>query len=215
MTYPVPTPIYRLVHVNNLDTLLSRNALHAPNFTPEDGLPYKTIHNIGVQANRRVKQVNCGPCGSIHDYVPFYFGPLSVMLLNLKTGRVPGYDEGQEPLIYLKSTIQTVANGGHRFVFSDGHGLANFTGWFDDLNDLSNVDWNLVAARYWADKPEDNDRQRRKQAEFLLWRECSWHLISEIGVLNKAAKVRVEAGLDRFPRCHRPPVNVQSGWYYY
>ena len=92
--------------------------------------------------------------------------------------------------------------------------MANFTRWFDDLNDLSNVDWNLVAARYWFDKPEDNDQQRRKQAEFLLWRECSWHLISQIGVLNKAAKVRVEAGLDRFPRCHRPPVNVQSGWYY-
>ena len=39
MTYPVPTPIYRLVHVDNLDTLLSRNALYAPNFTPGDGLP--------------------------------------------------------------------------------------------------------------------------------------------------------------------------------
>jgi hypothetical protein len=214
MTFPVPTPIYRLVHADNLDTLLSRNALHAPNFTPNDGLPYRTIHNADVQANRRVKQVSCGPCGSIHDYVPFYFGPLSVMLLNLKTGRVPGYNEGQEPLIYLKSTVQTVTNGGSRIVFTDGHGLANFTSWFDDLNDLSNVDWSLVGARYWADKPEDNDRQRRKQAEFLLWRECSWQLISEIGVINAAAKARVEAGLNRFPHCHRPPVNVQPGWYY-
>ena len=214
MTYPVPTPIYRLVHADNLDTLLSRNALHAPNFTPDDRRPYRTIHNADVQANRRVKQVTCGPCGSIHDYVPFYFGPLSVMLLNLKTGRVRGYNEGQEPLIYLKSTVQTVTNAGSRIVFTDGHGLANFTSWFDDLNDLSNVDWNLVAARYWADKPEDNDRQRRKQAEFLLWRECNWQLISEIGVLNAAAKARVEASLDRFPRCHRPPVNVRAGWYY-
>ena len=215
MTYPVPTPIYRLVHVDNLDTLLSRNALYAPNFTPGDGLPYRTIHNAAVQANRRVMQVNCGPCGLIHDYIPFYFGPLSVMLLNLKTGRVPGYDEGQEPLMYLKSTVQTVTNGGSRFVFTDGHGLATFTSWFDDLNDLSNVDWNLVSARYWADKPEDNDRQRRKQAEFLLWQECSWQWISEIGVLNAGAKARVHAGLDKFPHCHRPQVNVQPGWYYY
>ena len=214
MNYPIPTPIYRLVHVNNLETLLSRNALHAPHFTPEDGLPYKTIHNIGVQANRRVKQVNCGPCGSIHDYVPFYFGPLSVMLLNLQTGRVPGYNEGQEPLIYLQSTIQTITNGDCRFVFTDGHGLANFTRWFDNLDDLANVDWALVAERYWADKPEDNDRKRRKQAEFLLWRECNWQLICQIGVLNNAAKKRVEAGLDRFPRCHRPLVNVRPRWYY-
>ena len=48
VTYPVPTPIYRLVHVDNLDTLLSRNALHAPNFTPEDGLPYRTIRAYPV-----------------------------------------------------------------------------------------------------------------------------------------------------------------------
>lgn len=37
----------------------------------------------------------------MHDYVPFYFGPLSPMMLNLKTGRVAGYEEDQEPLIYL------------------------------------------------------------------------------------------------------------------
>jgi hypothetical protein len=214
VTFPIPTPIYRLVHADNLDTLLSRNALHAPNFTPNDGLPYRTIHNVDVQANRRVKQVVCGPCGSIHDYVPFYFGPLSVMLLNLKTGRVPGYNEGQEPLIYLKSTVQAVKNQGSRIVFTDGHGLATFTSWFDNLYDLSNVDWGLVGARYWADKPEDNDRQRRKQAECLLWRECGWQSILEIGVINAVAKARVEAGLDRFPHCHRPPVNVRPGWYY-
>ena len=30
----------------------------------------------------------------MHDYVPFYFGVLSPMLLQLKTGRVTGYNEG-------------------------------------------------------------------------------------------------------------------------
>lgn len=212
---PVPTPIYRLVHMGNLDTLLSRNALHSPNHTPNDGLSYKTIHNINVQANRQIKQINCGPGGSIHDYVPFYFGPLSVMLLNLHTGRVPNYDEGQGPLIYLRSTIQRVTSSGYQFVFSDGHGLAKFSSWYDNLNDLSNVDWNLVNARYWSDNPQDNDRQRRKQAEFLIWRKCAWSLICEVGVINKVAKAHVEASLDRFPHCHRPPVNVQSSWYYY
>ena len=214
MTYPVPTPIYRLVHIDNLPTLLKRQALHAPNRTPADGLPYRTIHNANVQANRRVSRVSCGPCGSIHDYVPFYFGPLSVMLLNLKTGRVDGYDEGQEPIIYLKTTVQTVSTGGCQFVFTDGHGLATFTNWFDDLKDLLEVDWGLVSARYWADKPEDNDRQRRKQAEFLIWEQCNWNLISEIGVLNADAKERVEAILSKFPGCHRPSVNVQPAWYY-
>jgi hypothetical protein len=48
--------------------------------------------------------------GALHDYVPFYFGFLSPMLLQLKTGRVTGYNEGQEPLVYLKSTVQAVAD---------------------------------------------------------------------------------------------------------
>ena len=34
-----------------------------------------------------------------------YFGYLAPMLLQLKTGRVAGYQEGQSPLLYLVSTV--------------------------------------------------------------------------------------------------------------
>jgi hypothetical protein len=44
--------LYRLVHVETLKTLLTRGALHAPNWTPGDGLPYRTIHSVSVQAGR-------------------------------------------------------------------------------------------------------------------------------------------------------------------
>ena len=214
MSFSVPTLIYRLVHVDNLSTLLARRVLHAPNTTPQDGLPYRTIHNTKVQASRRVKPVSCGPRGSVHDYIPFYFGPLSVMLLVLKSGGVDGYDEGQQPLVYLTATVQDVIQAGCPFVFTDGHGLATFTRWFDDPADLSEVDWNVVKRLYWHDTPDDNDRKRRKQAEFLIWKQCDWELISGIGVLNEAAKSHVEGIMDRFPGCHRPDVAVQPTWYY-
>ncbi|MBI1792258.1 MAG: DUF4433 domain-containing protein [Acidobacteria bacterium] len=164
--FPDPITLYRLVHVENLPTLLTRGALHAPNCTPNDALLYRAIHNMNVQMSRHNRPIPCGPRGTCHDYVPFYFGPLSVMLLNLKTGRVEGYTEGQAPLIYLTTTVQLVVEAGRRFVFSDGHGLATFTNWYDDLASLDRVDWNLVGARYWTDQPDDNDRKRRKQAEF-------------------------------------------------
>ena len=35
---PIPTLLYRLVHLDNLPTLLKRGALHSPNSTPNDGL---------------------------------------------------------------------------------------------------------------------------------------------------------------------------------
>ena len=135
-----PIPLYRIIHVETLPTLLSRGALHAPNSTPQDGLPYRTIHSVSVQASRHLNQIGCGPRGTCYDYVPFYFGPLSVMLLNLKTGRVNGYNEGQEPLVYLSTTVQRVLDAGGRFVFSDGHGLARFTSWYEDLAQLDKVD---------------------------------------------------------------------------
>lgn len=210
---PNPTWLYRLVHVDNLPTLLTRGALHAPHTTPNGGLPYRPIHNVSVQVNRHVKAIPCGPGGTIHDYVPFYFGPLSVMLLNLKTGRVADYNQGQEPLIYLVTTAQAIQQAGVQFVFSNGHGLATFTSWYDDLTRLDQVDWSIVKAKYWSDTPEDNDRQRRKQAEFLIWQSLDWSLLHGIAVLNAPMEQRVQIILNQFPQRKQPQIAIRS-WYY-
>lgn len=213
-TVPAPIIIYRLVHMNTLPTLIERGGLHAPNFTPTDGLPYRTIHNLQVQASRRLTTIPCGPGGTIHDYVPFYFGPLSPMLLNLKTGRVAGYNEGQEPLIYLVTTVQKVVDKGGRYVFSDGHGLARFTNWYDKFSEMDQVDWAMVEQRYWTDQANDNDRMRRKQAEFLVYREMDWTAVLVVGVYNSTAKQRVQDVLDAHPGAHCPRVLVKGSWYY-
>jgi hypothetical protein len=136
------------------------------------------------------------------------------MLLQLKTGRVAGYTEGQEPLIYLASLAQAVRDSGARFVFSDGHGIAAFTAWYSDLADLDKVDWDMVCQRYWADNINDMDRQRRKQAEFLVHRVCDWSLIQQICVINAAMKTRVEDIVGQFDDSLRRPVVVRPQWYY-
>lgn len=215
MPVPNPTPIFRLTHVDNLGVCLARGALHAPKNTPNDGLCYRTIHREDVQTGRRDRQIPCGPRGFIHDYVPFYFGYLSPMLLQLKTGQVPGYSEGQEPLVYLVSTAQFVHASGASFVFSDGHGLAEFTKWFEDLRDLDKVDWDLAYERYWRDSLNDMDRQRRKQAEFLVHRTCDWALIRAIGVIDEAMKRRVEEIQRQFLPDLQRPVEVRREWYYW
>ena len=85
MPVPNPTPILRFLHIDNLHICLRRVGLHAPNFTPEDGLYYRTIHNLDIQSQRQTRRILCGPRGVIHDYVPFYFGQRSPMLLQLHT----------------------------------------------------------------------------------------------------------------------------------
>jgi hypothetical protein len=114
----------------------------------------------------------------------------------------------------LVSTAQALQDAGIGFVFSDGHGIAIFTQWFCDLADLEQVDWRAVQARYWADTPQDMDRQRRKQAEFLIHRFCPWDLIVEIAVINTAMRDRVNGILAQFPAEQRRPVRVKANWYY-
>ncbi len=214
MPPPIPTPIIRFIHMDNLETLMRRGALHAPNHVPADGLPYRVCHDPEVQGARAAVNITVGAGGTIHDYVPFYFGYLSPMMLKLKTGQVSGYNEGQEPLIYLVSTAQSVMDAGLDFVFTDGHGLAYFTEWFDNLQRLDAVDWEMVYQRYWSDNVNDMDRQRRKQAEFLVHRCCPWSLIQEIAVINTEMRERVEAIQADFAESERKVVKVEGSWYY-
>ena len=77
MKVPRPTPIYRIIHVDNLTVCIQRGGFHAPNYVPDDGLVYHTIHNVEIQNVRRQQTIPCGPRGTVHDYVSFYFGPRS------------------------------------------------------------------------------------------------------------------------------------------
>ena len=215
MAPPIPTGILRLIHIDNLAVLIKRGGMHSPNATPKDGLNYKPIHNLSVQASRTRHPIMCGRGGTVHDYVPFYFGYLSPMLLQLKTGQVEGYHEGQDPLIYLCSTAQAVQNADLDYVFSDGHGIASYTTYFDDLQQLSAVDWSVVYERYWKDTDDDGDKQRRKQAEFLVYNFFPWTLIDKIAVIDEVTQEQVLNILAAFKNIYCPPVVIERGWYYY
>ena len=136
------------------------------------------------------------------------------MLYQLHTGWVPEYHDGQEPIVYLVSTCQEIVARGLRFVFSDGHGIAFNTKFFHNLDDLEEVDWDMAYAKIWIDNDDDMDRQRRKQAEFLVHEFCPWEAIQEIGVINQARKKEVETVLARFSRRQQPVVGIHRNWYY-
>jgi hypothetical protein len=108
-----------------------------------------------------------------------------------------------------------VDNAGVPFVFSDGHGIANWTEWFDQLADLDKVDWNTVYERYWTDTIDDPDRQRRKQAEFLVHEFCDWDLIEQIVVINAEMKLAVEKELGAYDWKLQRPVVIKRDWYYW
>ena len=150
----------------------------------------------------------------MHDYVPFYLGPRSPMLYKLASGGVEGYREGQAPLVYLVAWAQDIGQQGLDFAFSDGHGVAAFTRWLDNLDQLDQLDWPTILGRDWADTLEDNDRKRRKQAEFLVHHSLPWTMLRGIAVLNHGTRIMVEELLNSYSEEMRLPVRVIPDWYY-
>ena len=72
----------------------------------------------------------------------------------------------------------------------------------------------MVYQKYWSDKVNDMDRQRRKQAEFLIHRFCDWSLIQEIVVINQRMKEMVETIMGEFSNELYRPVRIRADWYY-
>ncbi len=134
------------------------------------------------------------------------------MLLAIHGGNVEGYAGGQESIIYLVSTAQAIKEASSQFVYTDGHGIMAITDFFDDLSDLNKIDWEIMKERYWANTPEDGDRKRRRQAEFLVHKFCPWTVVKMIGVLNQTAENQVLELISK--ESYKPEVKVKGNWYY-
>lgn len=147
------------------------------------------------------------------DYVPFYFAPRSPMLFAIHRGNVEGYDGGQEGVLHLVSNAEAVDRAADlQFCFTEGHAEMGFSEFFEDLHDLSKVDWRVMKALYWRDTEEDLDRKRRRQAEFLVHRFFPWPLVTQIAVMNDKVAHEVEKIIAECE--HKPTIVIERQWYY-
>jgi len=208
---PIPTEIIHMTHVDNLPIILQSGELRSTVLLQGVAEHVTSIAYTSIQQQRAMKPVPCRAGGCLHDYVPFYFCRKSPMLYTISRGNVP-CEGGQDALVHMVSTAQAVAQAGLPFVFSDGHGIMAYTEFFDDLDEMRAVDWNVIAARYWHDTPDDGDRKRRRQAEFLVRDRFPLNLLQEIVVRSAAARDHVEALLNQANVA--VPVTVNSAWYY-
>lgn len=198
--------------MDSLVTLARRGGLHAPAFIPHDGLPYCAIHDESIRIRRGGRGIPCGPCGTVDDYVSFYLGPRSPMLYRIWKGEVE-FGGGQRPIVYLVSSVERLQELGLQFVFSDGHGLAEITRWYDEPDQLDHLDWTAIQARFWLDTEEDPDRCRRKQAELLIHRFVPWEALVGIAVLDQEMARELETRLESVV-AEIPYLNARPDWYY-
>lgn len=206
------TYIYHITHIRNLPNIIKDGGLWCDHIVSERRLAYIGIAHQHIKERRAAKQVPVSEGGVLADYVPFYFAPRSPMLYSIHRGNVKGYSDGQKPILHLVSSAETIQSVNIPFTFTDGHAPMNISQFFDNLENLSQVDWKIMKEIYWADTVEDGDRTRRRQAEFLIYRFFPFHLLDFIGVINKQIFTEVTGLIQQLDK--KPEVKVVPTWYY-
>lgn len=205
--------LYRIVHLDNLDYLLTHGMFtkHHAKADPD----YINIGDSSLIAARNDYPVPIAPpSGTLGDYVPFYFGPLSPMLLNIKTGYRGITKRAQREIVYIVCRINGIVNGCDEWCFTDGHAKTRITEFYNDLDMLSEVDWNLVGERYWSDTEDDFDRMRRKQAEFLVKEHVPVSCISSIITYNEQSRTLAQEIAERLKLEIPVRINPNNKYYY-
>ena len=197
--------------MDNLNHLFSEGMLTCPNHPAKD----ENYINIGDQTlieSRNKKQIPVKPGGYFDDYVAFYFGNRPPMLYNIQQGFKNVIRRHPREIVYLVTSFPAVKEAELSFVFTDGHAYHNFTQFFNHESDLKLVDWNAVNLKRWDETEDDPDRKRRKQAEFLIYKEAPLELIRAIIVYDDAAKKQILSIFEQYDfECN---VLVKPNWYY-
>lgn len=163
---PEKALIWRVVHRDNLPWILD-NGLHCRNSAKQDP-NFVNIGNPELIDKRAHRFVLVPPYGSLSDYVPFYFTPFSVMMMNIRSGRGVRQRSNAE-IVILVSSLHQVRNQGIPFLFTNGHAYPPDTQFFNDLSDLSVIDWGILQRRDFKRDLDDPKKLERYQAEALIY----------------------------------------------
>ena len=208
----MPTAVSHMTHVCNLPLILKSGGLLSTNELHRTGIKSRSIAYLDIQDRRAFTVVPCGQRGVVHDYVPFFFNPRSPMLYAILKNRVATCPDGQASILHLVSSAEAIRAAGCGFVFTDGHAIMDMTQFYDDLSQLGQVDWDVMKGQWWNDTPQYPDRERRRQAEFLVHEFVGWRLITEVVAIDASLAARATAYLGAGGV--QTPIRVDRSWYH-
>lgn len=211
MSIPKTIYIYRIIHIENLEYILSKKKLTCPVHSSANP-NYIGIGDNSLKRSRRDKLIEIEPNGTFSDYVAFYFGYRTPMLYNIKNGFLDVPQRPQEDIVYIVSSVEKITELGLDYVFFDGHGYHNFSQVFNNVKHLEKIDWDIVNASSWHDTESDPDRKRRKQAEFLIKNEVDLNGVLGIATYNDRALRKVKGLLEKYSVDIK--IVAMPKWYY-
>lgn len=199
--------VYHITHADNLVNIVREGRLWCDAQRIARSLANTNIGYSHIKARCMRHPVSVAAGGTLGNYVPFNFCPRSVMLYVVAQGH-ENYREGQQPIVHLVSSIETIQAASRPWFFTDRHADLMYANQFDTLDKLDGVDWSVMGKKYWSD-PEVKEK---RQAEFLVHDWCPWEAIEAIGVIDQEIEARVVAAIAGAG--HKPRVEVHRDWYY-
>jgi hypothetical protein len=206
--------IYRIMDIARVEDVLA-HGFYCKLKYPVDK-EYPTIGNKDIIDQRSRMPVKCFPGTVVNDYVPFYFSVRTPMLFNIKTGHgVP--QRPQRDIVYMCYKVSDLATEEYQWCYTDGNAAKSITKFFTDLGQIeTNIDWRSIYTTDFRDNNSDGDedRVRKKHAEFLVRNHVPSKLIRAIVVLNQDVANQVNAILANFDLNVKVAINPQNKFYF-
>ncbi|HTA27385.1 MAG TPA: DUF4433 domain-containing protein [Bacteroidia bacterium] len=208
------TLVFRIISIENLEDNL-KYGLYAKKHPKKKG-SFKSIGSDDVIKRRDKAIVKCYPDTVVNEYVPFYFSVRTPMLFNIITGRGVPKKVPQEDIIYLVCKLNELAVEDFQWCYTNGNAASEITKFYKKLTRIDDkVDWHSVKTTDFRDDNADGDedRGRKKHAEFLVKEHVPAEFIRGIVVLNETKKNQVEQILTKFGL--NIPVSINPGNKFY
>jgi hypothetical protein len=204
------TQIFRITHINNLPFII-QNGLHCANSSIQD-LDFKPIGFPTLVNYRKDRTVPITPGGVLSDYIPFHFWYRSPMLYVIHKGNDPEVIiTPQHDIIYLVSSLETLQSSHCKFVFTDRHAKLEYANFYDNPEDVSRLNWELIKTDDWG-RQYGSERMEMKQAECLVQNYVPFKAVIGIAVFNQEVEKIVNQYL--LETDIKIPVKVKPNFYF-
>jgi hypothetical protein len=183
--------LYRIIAVQNLEQDLKKG-IYAKSSAPKDD-KREIIGSKEIISARDQRPVKCYSGLVVNDFVPFYFSVRTPMLYNIVTG-MGVTQKPQSDIIYLHCKLEDLATKKFKWCFTEGNAADKITKFFSDLKHLDQVDWNSIKTTDFRtfNADGDEDRIRKKHAEFLVKDHVPADKITGIAVLSATVKEKLK-----------------------
>lgn len=207
---PAKGLIFRITHRNNLAWILDHGT-HCRNSVVRDP-NFVTIGLVDLIEKRARQIVPIPPGGLLSDYVPFYFTPLSPMLLNIRSGRNGVHRRPNHEILILFTSVHLLVKNNVPFLFTSGHASATGAEFFTDPSDLDVIDWEILRAKDFQRDPEDPRKQERYMAEVLVHHALPIESLRGVACSCEETETYAKTLVDE--RNLNLPILPRPGWYF-